>query len=40
MDEHRDVKLWVHCAANKRVSAFVGLYIHLRCGIPLEEAFA
>lgn len=40
MDRHRDRKLWVHCAANKRVSLFLGLYWHLRCGRPLDESFA
>lgn len=37
---HRDRKIWVHCAANKRVSIFVGLYLHLIAGKPLEEAFS
>jgi protein tyrosine phosphatase (PTP) superfamily phosphohydrolase (DUF442 family) len=40
MDEHRDARLWVHCAANKRVSVFLGLYWRLRCGKPASEAFA
>jgi len=40
MQRHRKDKVWVHCAANKRVSVFVGLYRHLREGIPLDEAFA
>lgn len=40
MQQHRKEKVWVHCAANKRVSVFVGLYRHLREGIPLDEAFA
>ena len=40
MDSHRERKLWVHCAANKRVSMFLGLYWYLRCGMPLEDAFA
>jgi len=30
----------VHCAANKRVSVFLGLYWHLRQNRPLDEAFA
>lgn len=30
----------VHCAANRRVSAFLAFYWHLHLGIPLEEAFA
>jgi hypothetical protein len=29
----------VHCAANKRVSVFLGLYRHLRQNRPLDEAF-
>jgi protein tyrosine phosphatase (PTP) superfamily phosphohydrolase (DUF442 family) len=40
MDENSDTKLWVHCAANKRVSVFLGLYLYLRCGKPADEAFA
>jgi uncharacterized protein (TIGR01244 family) len=32
--------LWVHCAANKRVSVFLGLYWHLHQGKSVEEAFA
>lgn len=40
MDAHRGRRLWVHCAANKRVSVFLGLYWHLRCGRPAEDAFA
>lgn len=37
---HRSKKIWVHCAANKRASTFVGLYLHLIAGKPLEEAFS
>jgi uncharacterized protein (TIGR01244 family) len=40
MEEGKDQVMLVHCAANKRVSAFLGLYWHLLLGIPLEEAFA
>ncbi len=40
MDAHRDDRLWVHCAANKRVSVFLGLYWHLHRGMPREQAFA
>ncbi len=29
----------VHCAANKRVSAFLGLYWHLYQRKPVEESF-
>ena len=37
---HRSKRRWVHCAANKRVSTFVGLYLHLIAGYPIERAFA
>lgn len=40
MDQHEGRKLWVHCAANMRVSVFLGLYWHLRHGVVVEEAFA
>jgi uncharacterized protein (TIGR01244 family) len=40
MAMHRGKKVWVHCAANKRVSIFAGLYLHLVAGQPLERAFA
>jgi uncharacterized protein (TIGR01244 family) len=40
MDAHRDERVWVHCAANMRVSAFLGLYGVLREGQPHEQAFA
>lgn len=40
MAMHRGQKVWVHCAANKRVSTFVGLYLHLVAGQPLDRAFA
>lgn len=40
MDAHRGQKLWVHCAANYRVSAFLGLYWVLRDGQPRDAAFA
>lgn len=40
MDAHAGQRLWVHCAANKRVSVFLGLYWHLRQGQPLAPAMA
>jgi protein tyrosine phosphatase (PTP) superfamily phosphohydrolase (DUF442 family) len=40
MTRHRDARRWVHCAANKRASTFVGLYLHLVEGLPIESAFA
>ncbi len=39
MDQYRGQKVWVHCAANMRVSAFVGLYRVLRQGWEEERAF-
>ena len=39
MDAHRGEKLWVHCAANIRVSAFLGLYSVLRQGADRDSAF-
>ena len=40
MERHRGKKLLVHCAANKRVTAFLGLYRVIRCGWETEKAFA
>jgi uncharacterized protein (TIGR01244 family) len=39
MDEHAGRKTLVHCAANKRVTAFVGLYRLMRQGRDVESAF-
>jgi len=39
MDEHRGEKVWVHCAANKRVTAFLGLYRVIKEGWPRQRAF-
>ncbi|HEX3141599.1 MAG TPA: protein tyrosine phosphatase family protein [Rhizobacter sp.] len=39
MDAHRGERVWVHCAANMRVSAFLGLYRVLRQGTDREAAF-
>jgi uncharacterized protein (TIGR01244 family) len=39
MDARRGEKVWVHCAANMRVSAFVGLYRVLRQGWPRDKSF-
>lgn len=39
MDAARDRKVFVHCAANKRVTAFLGLYRVLRLGWNEAEAF-
>ena len=40
MDAHQGQKVWVHCAANIRVTAFLGLYRVLRQGWDEERAFA
>ena len=40
MDRHKRSRVWVHCAANMRVTAFLGLYRYLREGWPDERAFA
>jgi protein tyrosine phosphatase (PTP) superfamily phosphohydrolase (DUF442 family) len=40
MDCHKHHRVWVHCAANMRVTAFLGLYRRLRQGWPEERAFA
>ena len=39
MERHSGKKVWVHCAANMRVSAFVALYRILRKGWEREKAF-
>ena len=39
MDAHRGEKMLVHCAANYRVTAFVGLYRAIREGQSIEKAF-
>jgi uncharacterized protein (TIGR01244 family) len=39
MDRHGDRKVWAHCAANMRVSAFLGLYRVVRQGWSEAEAF-
>jgi protein tyrosine phosphatase (PTP) superfamily phosphohydrolase (DUF442 family) len=38
MDARRDKKLFVHCAANRRVSVFMALYRILRLGWEVQEA--
>lgn len=40
MEKHAGKKIWLHCAANKRVSAFLGLYRALRLGWAEQEAFS
>jgi uncharacterized protein (TIGR01244 family) len=40
MDAHEGQKVLIHCAANKRVTAFLGLYRTIKLGWPAEKAFA
>jgi uncharacterized protein (TIGR01244 family) len=40
MDRNGTRAALVHCAANKRVTAFLGLYRALRLGWPADQAFA
>ena len=40
MEKNQGQKLLVHCAANMRVSAFLGLYRAIKQGLPDDEAFA
>jgi protein tyrosine phosphatase (PTP) superfamily phosphohydrolase (DUF442 family) len=39
MAQHRNRKIWVHCAANMRVTAFMGLYWATQQGQSLDKAF-
>jgi len=40
MDHSKGRRVWIHCAANMRVTAFLGLYWQLREGWPEERAFS
>jgi protein tyrosine phosphatase (PTP) superfamily phosphohydrolase (DUF442 family) len=40
MDRHQGKRLFVHCAANARVSAFMFLCRVIRCGTPIQVARA
>ena len=40
MKQYQERRILLHCAANKRVTAFLGLYRVLKEGHPPEEAFA
>ena len=40
IEAHRECRVWVHCAANFRVSAFLGLYHAIRHGKDPDAAFA
>lgn len=39
MEARTEEKVWVHCAANYRVTVFLGLYRMIRQGWPRERAF-
>ncbi len=39
MESHAHRRVWVHCAANMRVTAFLGLFRVLRQGYSEERAF-
>ena len=39
MEGHAHRRIWVHCAANMRVTAFLGLFHVLRQGYSEERAF-
>ena len=40
MDNHKDKPIFVHCAMNMRVSAFMYLYRHLKMGVPASKAYS
>ncbi|NMF57251.1 phosphatase [Pseudanabaena yagii GIHE-NHR1] len=40
MENHKEQPIFVHCAMNMRVSAFVYLYRHLKMGVPALEAYS
>lgn len=40
MQQHSQQKIFVHCAANMRVTAFLGLHFAINEGKPHDEAFA
>ncbi len=40
MEKYKHRKILVHCAANMRVTAFLGLYRYIRQGMTEREAFA
>jgi len=40
MENHKDQPIFVHCAMNMRVSAFMYLYRYLKLGVPVSEARA
>jgi protein tyrosine phosphatase (PTP) superfamily phosphohydrolase (DUF442 family) len=39
LDEHKEQKIWVHCAKNMRVSAMIYLYNRLKAGLTHEVAW-
>ncbi|MFK5895227.1 MAG: hypothetical protein QM504_18595, partial [Pseudomonadota bacterium] len=39
MDKYKDHKVFIHCAANKRVSVFMALYRIIKLGWQKDKAF-
>ena len=39
MEEHENKKIFIHCAMNRRVSAFMFLYHTIKCQIPVMNAY-
>jgi protein tyrosine phosphatase (PTP) superfamily phosphohydrolase (DUF442 family) len=39
MESHQGRRIWLHCAANMRVTAFLGLYRQIREGWTEDRAF-
>ena len=40
MDQHQGKRIFVHCALNWRVSAFIFLYKRIRQHVPSDDAFS
>jgi protein tyrosine phosphatase (PTP) superfamily phosphohydrolase (DUF442 family) len=40
IDQHQDKRIFVHCALNWRVSAFIFLYKRIRQHVPASDAFS
>ncbi|MEA5478706.1 protein tyrosine phosphatase family protein [Pseudanabaena galeata UHCC 0370] len=40
MNNHKDKPIFVHCAMNMRVSAFMYLYRYLKMGVPASDAYS
>jgi protein tyrosine phosphatase (PTP) superfamily phosphohydrolase (DUF442 family) len=40
METHKNQPIFIHCAMNMRVSAFIYLYRYLKLGVPESEAYS